>query len=258
MQTIIDWFNNAWVVGILAGILSGLIVNYMSRLFLSKKESREYLQKVFSVNREVVYSIRPGISEGIIPKPETVEALIIATARKYLVNREDVYGPSEITQELTKEVMDSSFISSQLKQEYCDRLLSIIPEKVTTKTSDQESSAPIDARIVSQQRRERTVERMSTVMGLFAGLMSAVLASFTLTITKDTGTLSKFFDGSFESTGVFLPLLVAMVVLFLMSIEILPIMIKVKRKVRGEDDSNSDSGPKELSESPSASAELKR
>ena len=104
MQTIIDWFNNTWVVGILGGIFSGLIVNYVSRLFLSKKENSEYLQKIFSANREVIYSIRPGISEGVIPKPETVEALIIATARKYSVNREDVFGPSEITQELTNEV----------------------------------------------------------------------------------------------------------------------------------------------------------
>ncbi len=261
MQTIIDWFNNTWVVGILGGIFSGLIVNYVSRLFLSKKENREYLQKIFSANREVIYSIRPGISEGVIPKPETVEALIIATARKYSVNREDVYGPSEITQELTKEVMDSSFISSQLKQEYCDRLLSIIPAKVTTEIGEQESSAPIEVRIVSQQRRERTVERMSMVLGLFTGLMSVVFGMFT--ITKDTGALSKLAD-SFERTGVFLPLLVAMVAL-VMSVAVLPIMkelLEVKRRLRGKVDSESDAEPKDLtlrSSGPSsASAEFKR
>jgi hypothetical protein len=261
MQTIIEWFNNTWVVGILGGVLSGLIVNYVSRLFLSKKENREYLQKIFSANREVIYSIRPGISEGVIPKPETVEALIVATARKYSVNREDVYGPSEITQELTKEVMDSSFISSQLKQEYCDRLLSIIPAKVTAEVGEQKSSAPIEVRIVSQQRRERTVERMSMVMGLFTGLMSVVFAMFT--ITKDTGALSRLSD-SFERTGVFLPLLVAMVTLA-MSVAVLPIMkelLVVKRKLRGKEDSEPNSQPEDLtlcsSGPPSADAELKR
>lgn len=261
MQTIIEWFNNTWVVGILGGVLSGLIVNYVSRLFLSKKENREYLQKIFSANREVIYSIRPGISEGVIPKPETVEALIIATARKYSVNREDVYGPSEITQELTKEVMDSSFISSQLKQEYCDRLLSIIPTKVTAEVGEQKSSAPIEFRIVSQQRRERTVERMSMVLGLFTGLMSVVFAMFTF--TKDTGALSRLAD-SFERTGVFLPLLVAMVALG-MSVAVLPSMkelLEVKRKLRGKEAGEPDSEPNDLtlrsSGPPSASAELKR
>ena len=261
MQTILDWFNNTWVVGILGGILSGLIVNYVSRLFLSKKENREYLQKIFSANREVIYSIRPGISEGVIPKPETVEALIIATARKYSVNREDVYGPPEITQELTKEVMDSSFISSQLKQEYCDRLLSIIPATVTSATGEKESSTPIEVRIVSQQRRERTVERMSLVLGVFTGLMSLVFAMFT--ITKDTGALSKLTD-SFERTGVFLPLLVAMVAL-VMSVAALPIMkelLEVKRKLRGKEEGDADSEAKDLtlrsSGPPPAAAELKR
>ena len=244
MQIIVDWFNNTWVVGILGGILSGLIVNYVSRLFLSKKENREYLQKIFSANREVIYSIRPGISEGVIPKPETVEALIIATARKYSVNREDVYGQAEITQELTKEVMDSSFISSQLKQEYCDRLLSIIPTKVLAEEAEKEST-PIEVRIVSQQSRERTIDRMSMVLGVFTGLMSLVFAMFT--ITKDTGVLSKLSD-SFEKTGVFLPLLVAMVAL-IMSVAVLPIMkdlLEVKRKLRGKEVSDSDTEPKDL------------
>jgi hypothetical protein len=157
--------------------------------------------------------------------------------------------------------MDSSFISSQLKQEYCDRLLSIIPAKVTTEIGEQESSAPIEVRIVSQQRRERTVERMSMVLGLFTGLMSVVFGMFT--ITKDTGALSKLAD-SFERTGVFLPLLVAMVAL-VMSVAVLPIMkelLEVKRRLRGKVDSESDAEPKDLtlrSSGPSsASAEFKR
>ena len=54
MQSLPDWLNNTWVVGILGGVLSGFIVNYLSRIFLSKRENREYLQKVFSANREVI------------------------------------------------------------------------------------------------------------------------------------------------------------------------------------------------------------
>jgi hypothetical protein len=240
MQSLPDWLNNTWVVGILGGILSGFIVNYLSRLFLSKRENREYLQKVFSANREVIYSIRPGISEGVIPKPETVEALIIATARKYAVSRSDVFGPSEIVQELTKEVMDSSFISSQVKQEYCESLLAIVP-KLDTEAPPPEQPSPIELRIASQERRERTVERMSLVMGVFTGLMSGVFAL--LTLTKGNPIFSRLSE-KLELTSVFLPLLVAMVALA-MSAAIIPIMkelleLKTKARRRGVDAATSD------------------
>ena len=240
MQSLPDWLNNTWVVGILGGVLSGFIVNYLSRIFLSKRENREYLQKVFSANREVIYSIRPGISEGVIPKPQTVEALIVATARKYAVSRSDVFGPSEIAQELTKEVMDSSFISSQVKQEYCERLLAVVPNS-TPESSTPEQPSPIELRIVTQERRERTVERMSVVMGIFTALMSAVFT--VLTFTKESSIFSRLSE-TFERTSVFLPLLVAMAAL-VMSAAIIPIMkevleLKTKAKRRGVDPNISD------------------
>ena len=240
MQSLPDWLNNTWVVGILGGVLSGFIVNYLSRIFLSKRENREYLQKVFSANREVIYSIRPGISEGVIPKPETVEALIVATARKYAVSRNDVFGPSEIAQELTKEVMDSSFISSQVKQEYCERLLAVVP-KLNIEAPPPEQPSPIELRIVSQERHQRTVERMSLVMGVFTGLMSGVFAL--LTLTKESSIFSRLSE-TFERTSVFLPLLVAMVALA-MSAAIIPIMkeileLKTKARRRGVDAASDD------------------
>ncbi|MEN7430589.1 hypothetical protein VA599_07505 [Chromobacterium sp. TRC.1.1.SA] len=235
MQTLPDWFNNTWVVGILGGVFSGFIVNYLSRIFLSKRENREYLQKVFSANREVIYSIRPGISEGVIPKPETVEALIVATARKYTVSRNDVFGPSEIAQELTKEVMDSSFISSQIKQEYCERLLTVVPKRTTDPLTPDQLN-PIELRIVTQGRRERTVERMGVVMGVFTALMSTVFTI--LTFTKESTIFSRLSD-TFERTSVFLPLFVAVIAL-VMSAAITPIMkelleLKTKAKRRGVD-----------------------
>lgn len=84
------------------------------------------------------------------------------------------------------------------------------------------------------------------VLGLFTGLMSVVFM-FMFPITKDTGALSKLAD-SFERTGVFLPLIVAMVAL-VMSVAVLPIMkdfLEMKRRLRGKDDSEPDSEPKDL------------
>jgi hypothetical protein len=48
--------------------------------------------------------------------------LINATARLYGVESANLFTPSQIAEELIKEVMDSSFISSSQKAEFCAKL----------------------------------------------------------------------------------------------------------------------------------------
>lgn len=131
-----EFLYNPWVVGIGGGILSGLIVFLVTRYFLSKREDKEYLQKVKAVNRELITSIKPGIAESEIPKLEVVEALIQSTARKFGVETTHVYDIDEIVNDLIKEVMDSSFISAKDKDEFCNMILTLKKakdEKIKTK-----------------------------------------------------------------------------------------------------------------------------
>ncbi|WP_339618177.1 hypothetical protein [uncultured Gilvimarinus sp.] len=118
-----DILNNAWVVGIGGGLLSGLLVTLITRYIFSKKDDKEYVQKLATVNKEVVYALRPGISEGHIPDEEVLSSLINATARKYKVARDDVFRPKQIAEELIKEILDSSFISSETKKTIVKRWL---------------------------------------------------------------------------------------------------------------------------------------
>jgi hypothetical protein len=83
--------NNPWVSEIVGGTLSGLSVNLFSRFLLSGRDQREYAQKLFGANREVVYAVRPGVSEGMVPTVDVLDALTEATARKYGVDRNDLY-----------------------------------------------------------------------------------------------------------------------------------------------------------------------
>src|SRR3990167_2316033 len=120
-----DLLNNAWVVGIGGGILSGFVVAYISRLIFSRRDSREYAQKISQANHEILYAVRPGISEGVIPTNEVLRSLTSATARKYGVEISDMHDLNAISSELIKEVMDSSFISATAKREFCEKLSSI-------------------------------------------------------------------------------------------------------------------------------------
>lgn len=168
------WLNNPWVVGIGGGVLSGFLVAWVTHLLLARGENKEYREKVASANRDVIYAIRPGISEGNIPTAEVVHALIESTARHHEVSRSDLYGPKQIAEELVKEVMDTSFLSSARKAEYCQQLLPL------EGPPGAEQSTPTGARSESSELiasyRKETIEWVSGLLGFIAATMSVMTA----------------------------------------------------------------------------------
>lgn len=164
-----NMFNNPWVVGIAGGILSGLVVAWITRKIFSKRDNREYFQKVHAANQEVLYAIRPGISEEKIPTVEVIKHLISATARKYSVESSSMLTLSEISSELIKEVMDSSFISAQTKQDFCERLSALTEQVLASRTES--LSVKSEAEISSRYRRQ-----LVGVMAAMTGVMTSIAA----------------------------------------------------------------------------------
>lgn len=171
--------NNPWVVGIGGGVLSGFLVAVFSRYLFQKRDNREYAQKVASVNREVLYALRPGISEGMIPSISILISLIASTARRYGVDEKDAYSPIVIADELIKEVMDSSFISSKAKNEFCESIVRIKQEGRPVA-----GEAPAVSEAFADYRR-----RMMVVMSTMLGLVTAAMTGF-LALSKTEGLVS--------------------------------------------------------------------
>ncbi|WP_231893198.1 hypothetical protein [Vibrio scophthalmi] len=168
----VEIFNNAWFVGIGGGVLSGLIVTVITRYLFSRKDNREYLQKISSVNREIVYALRPGISEGHIPDEHVLTALINSTSRKYRVNRDDAYKPKQVAEELIKEIMDSSFISSETKKSYCETLSHFVQEREVGGNAE----SNIERKVAESEYRQKLTEQMSAVLGLTAAMGTMLFA----------------------------------------------------------------------------------
>lgn len=203
-----DWLENPWVVGIGGGILSGLAVTLLSRIILSRKDRGEYAQKLQSANREIIYALRPGISESLVPERRVVESLINATARKYTVEKDDLHGPDEIREELTKEIMDSSFISAKTKQEYYNQLISLAqspPDFDSDPIIHEEAKS--ESQIVLAEYRSRMTSMTSILLG-------TITAFTTMSLVLSQG----FISGDNESiTSVFLPAIVALSTTLLMA-----------------------------------------
>lgn len=168
-----DWYTNPWVIGVLGSIPGGFLVNWVTGIILGKRENREYLQKVIGANREVVYAIRPGISEGQIPTPEVLTSLLNATARRYDVEPSDLYTPTQIAEELVKEVMDSSFISSAQKSEYCTRLATL---GVTARKETSETATEPQHRSIAEYR-QRLISSVGVLLGILTGTMTIAFST---------------------------------------------------------------------------------
>lgn len=170
--------NNGWVIGIGGGVLSGLIVAWLTRTLFSKKDLRELAVNISSANREVLYAIRPEISENSLPTVEIIESLRNATARKYKVEPERLHGITEIVEELIKEIMDSSFISSSAKKSYCESLKTLTPKKTSELEALSENREVFVARI---EYKERMTSLLSLTLGTIAALatmMSLIRSTF--------------------------------------------------------------------------------
>ena len=179
-----ELLNNGWVVGIGGGVLSGLIVAWLTRTLFSKKDLRELAINISSANREILYAIRPEISESSLPTVEVIEALKNATARKYKIEPHRLHGITEIVEELIKEIMDSSFISSSAKKEYCESLKTLIPEKTTEMENLSEDREVFVARVEYK-------EKMTSLLSLTLGTIAAL------------ATMLTFIRSSFESSSIF-------------------------------------------------------
>lgn len=184
--SMLAWLDNAWVVGIVGGIVSGIIVFLITNWLFSGQGKRELGRRIALANREVVLAVRQGIPENTVPTPEVLDALTKATARKHALRAEELYGAAEVAQDLIKEVMDSSFISAATKEEYCKRLAELDkPEKPL-------SEAEIEAQATSAQR-------WSSARSGIAGLLSAGFATTAALMTALLG----FFTARTENSDVF-------------------------------------------------------
>ncbi|RUV37445.1 hypothetical protein [Mesorhizobium sp. M7A.F.Ca.MR.148.00.0.0] len=175
-----EWLNNPWISGIGGSIISGIIVAWITQKIFSNKEAKEQSQRLTAANREIVYAVRGGIPEGKVPSVEVVEALTSATARRYGVNAKELYGPDELAADLVKEVMDSNFISAEVKEGYCEKLLTLrLPEKPSGRSG---LSGALPGTLDGKRAQ------FSWLMGLTLGVVTAGTTGAALIASRKDGT----------------------------------------------------------------------
>ena len=217
-----EYIGNPWVIGVGGGIVSGFIVTLITRYLFSRREQREYRQRVETANNEIIYAIRPSISEKAMPSHYMIDALLSATARKYGVNKTDLHSLHALSNELIKEVMDNTFLSSQQKLEFCEMIKSIVKK-------DEDDDATTKIEIV--RIREKESIDTSVILGATTAILSMLF--ILLYYIKDRDILIA--NSAFSKI---LPVLVLVTIVPIMVYMISDFFKKVKRRQIYKDDSD--------------------
>lgn len=118
MESILIFFSNNWIVGILSGILSGLGTQFI----LSRFNSYRKLKQMLEANKVLIEILKPYIAENGLPSKSVVKSLIESIARKYNIKRENMYSIDDICEELIREVMEDIYLPIENKYEYIEQL----------------------------------------------------------------------------------------------------------------------------------------
>ena len=180
----IEVLNNPWVTGIGGGVISSLIVFFVTKYLFSKKENKEYSQKIKTANNEILYSMRPLVIEKKLPTADIISAIKSSIAKKYGVKQDDLYDDLSLYNDLVAEIMANSFLSPEQKLEFCSLLVNI------------KNRCNENIKIVYVQNRNSESARYISMLLAFSSFVMVLTTTFL--ITEVDSYKFNFFENNFS------------------------------------------------------------
>jgi len=159
-----DIINNTWFVGIGGGIISGIIVFYISKYILEKRSKSEYLKNIREANEFVKDYIRSYVVEIELPSSFIIESVKNAVAREMGVDVKEMDSLKNICEDLIKETIGNVYFSTNDKKEYIESI-----EKYMIENDNNEKFA-IPPEEVEKSFSSKNIEIISILSGLITAL----------------------------------------------------------------------------------------
>lgn len=175
-----NFLNNPWIIGIGSGVVSGVFVYFLTSFLFDKKRNKEYLQKVAIANNDLLYIMRPLVVQKNIPSEKIVVSIIHSIARKHKVDIKDILSIDSLAEELSREVMENSFLDSESKIIFCNKIAELSKSSSIKKNFDS-----------SDKKDEPTYSKMSSIV--LSGTVTVLVAmtTFSSEVSRNSNDFSE-------------------------------------------------------------------
>jgi hypothetical protein len=151
-----------FVKHLLVALAAGVIVDWKKR-----KRRRERIELA---NNEILQTMRTLTGKQTLPGLDRLNAVFSSNAKKYGVNREELYSISSLSDDATTDVMNDPYLSSEQADEYCALIKQFRSDNLPARTA------------AISESRSRWRADTSVILG--AAVLAAVLLSFMSTQIK--------------------------------------------------------------------------
>lgn len=203
----LEFLQNQWVVGIGGGIVSGIIVFFITKWVFQRKDNSKYLEQITSANMDIIRALKPYIAEKGLPEKEIIDAIIVSTARKHNVKSDELYSIRIVCEELIREIIENVYVSTDKKKEYAMQLKEYLHEL----NMEQDKSlliSDIQNEIKNTEVTDKSEYRkkLSTTLSMFVAMFSVILTFLSTFLFSDT--FSLFPHSSFNMEFVLIVVLI--------------------------------------------------
>lgn len=126
METIKNIFSNQWVINIGTGIIVYIFTSIVSKIILNKATNKEKQKQIDNANKTIIRILKPYVADENILNEMIINSIIEDVAREYNLSSNEIFNAKVICEELTREILESSYVDNEKKREYIFYLHSII------------------------------------------------------------------------------------------------------------------------------------
>lgn len=172
MSKLIGVIENSWFIGIVGGIISGLIVYFITSYFLERKKKIDHKNNITAANRAVFEIVRPYIANSGLPDKSKLNAIMNSIARTYGIERNEMSSISAIYEDLIVEFMSNLYIPDEVKNKNIDMLLQNIQDLKSTVSENVEKSK---GDVLVHTSAKEHFSKVSAILGVSISMISFVI-----------------------------------------------------------------------------------
>ncbi len=218
METIKNFFSNQWVINIGTGLIVYIVTTIISRIILNKATNKEKQKQIENANNEIIRILKPYIVEKNILNKMIISSIIESVTRKYKLSVNEVFNVKAICEELTREILESSYVDNENKREYVLYLKDII--------EDYKSIDEFNQSIGQISQSESKLKNYRNIYYLISLCMISIVLIISIFVTAFSEKEYKFWFSMSE------PVMITMLILIAEIGMMLPAMLMILKNKR--------------------------